>query len=374
MKTVSIAQLPKLPAELAVQNRYAEAAGAVQEALCCPVNYDAKYLKLIPQEVIEKDYGCGDPSRWLREGETVLDLGSGAGKICFIAAQVVGPKGRVIGVDMTDEMLAVARRNAPVLAERLGFANVEFRRGRIQDLALDLDLLDRELAARPILDAAAFLAGSRMAEDLRRNSPLVPDGSVDVVVSNCVLNLVEPQSKERLFAELFRVLRVGGRVVISDIVSAEPVPQILANDPALFSGCISGAFTEEDFLARFEEAGFYGVEIVSRETKAWRVVEGIEFRSVTVRAFKGEPESESEDLDHDAIYLGPFKQVLGEFGQPYSRGERTPVTKQTANLLRKEPYAKFFAVLDPTPGTADAGEAGCCGAGETGGSDRPSCC
>ncbi len=101
------------------------------------------------EEVIEHDYGCGDPSRYLREGETVLDLGSGTGKICFIAAQIVGPSGKVIGVDMTNEMLEVARRNAPIVAQRIGYANVEFRKGRIQDLALDLELLDRRTEREP---------------------------------------------------------------------------------------------------------------------------------------------------------------------------------------------------------------------------------
>src|SRR5713226_6611922 len=143
--------------ESAVKNRYAAAAKAPEAALCCPVEYDRRYLKIIPPEVIEKDYGCGDPSRYLKPGETVLDLGSGAGKICFIAAQVVGPTGRVIGVDMTDAMLEVARRNAPIVAERLGYGNVEFRKGRIQDLALDLDALDSELRKSPIADANAFL-------------------------------------------------------------------------------------------------------------------------------------------------------------------------------------------------------------------------
>lgn len=113
----------------AVKSRYAAAAKVPEAALCCPVEYNHDLLKVIPQEVIEKDYGCGDPSRYLRPGETVLDLGSGAGKICFIAAQIVGASGHVIGVDMTDEMLEVARRNAPIVAQRLGYANVEFRRG-----------------------------------------------------------------------------------------------------------------------------------------------------------------------------------------------------------------------------------------------------
>src|SRR6266704_822095 len=200
-----------LRAESAVKNRYAAAAKAPEAALCCPVEYDRRYLEIIPPEVIEKDYGCGDPSRYLKPGETVLDLGSGAGKICFIAAQLVGPKGKVIGVDMTVEMLEVARRNAPIVAERLGYGNIEFRKGRIQDLALDLELLDRQLKGDPITDTASFLATDAVAEELRVKHPLIVSDSIDVVVSNCVLNLVEPKSKRQLFDEIFRVLKKGGR-------------------------------------------------------------------------------------------------------------------------------------------------------------------
>src|SRR5216110_3103689 len=98
-------------AESAVKARYAAAANAAEPALCCSTDYDPQYLKAIPEEVIAKDYGCGDPSRHLKAGETVLDLGSGAGKICFIAAQIVGPKGKVIGIDMNDDMLALARKH-----------------------------------------------------------------------------------------------------------------------------------------------------------------------------------------------------------------------------------------------------------------------
>src|SRR5687768_9721716 len=104
-----------LRAESAVKERYSAAAKAPEAALCCPIEYEPELLRIIPPEVIEKDYGCGNPAKYLRPGETVLDLGSGCGKICFIAAQIVGPAGKVIGVDMTDEMLEVARRNAPIV-------------------------------------------------------------------------------------------------------------------------------------------------------------------------------------------------------------------------------------------------------------------
>src|SRR5881227_2686275 len=252
-------ELP-LHVEAAVLGRYSADSKAVEPALCCPVSYDRKLLAVLPDELIERDYGCGDPSRFVREGETVLDLGSGGGKICFIAAQIVGPKGKVIGVDMTDEMLEVARRNAPIVAERIGYANVEFRKGRIQDLALDLELLDRELKQNPITNAASFLAADELAKELRVKRPLIGSDSIDVVVSSCVLNLVEPKSKRQLFDEIFRVLKKGGRAVISDIVSDEEVPEEMQNDPELWSGCISGALTEEGFLAAFEKASFYGIQ------------------------------------------------------------------------------------------------------------------
>jgi ubiquinone/menaquinone biosynthesis C-methylase UbiE len=332
--------------ETIVRQRYAAGAKERAEKLCCPVEHDARYLDVIPREVIERDYGCGDPSRYLCEGETVLDLGSGTGKICFIAAQIVGPKGKVIGVDMTDEMLEVARRNAPIVAEHIGYANVEFRKGRIQDLALDLELLDRQLKESPITNAASFLAADELAEELRIKQPLIARDSIDVVVSNCVLNLVAPKSKRQLFDEIFRVLKKGGRAVICDIVSDEEVPEELQNDPELWSGCISGALTEEGFLAAFESAGFYGIQILKRDADPWRIVHGIEFRSVTMEAFKGK-QGECFERNQAAIYRGPFKEVLDDDNHRMERGKRYAVCDKTYNLYKKAPYRDFFEFVDP---------------------------
>lgn len=329
-----------------VEKRYADAAKQSEAALCCPVDYDPKYLEVIPKEVIEKDYGCGDPSKWLKPGETVLDLGSGTGKICFIASQVVGEAGKVIGVDMTDDMLEVANRHAPIVADRIGFANVEFRKGRIQDLALDLDLLGVALQKHPVADADDFLRLDEVAEELRVKQPLVESDSIDVVVSNCVLNLVEPEQKPKLFQEIFRVLKKGGRAVISDIVSDEKVPEIMRRDAHLWSGCISGALTEEAFLKAFEDAGFYGVELVKFETQPWQTVEGIEFRSVTVQAYKGK-QGPCFERNQAVVYQGPFKSVLDDDGHRYDRGVRAAVCDKTFQLLQTGPYAGHFAAIEP---------------------------
>ena len=332
--------------EQSVKQRYGDGARAREADLCCPIDYDPKYLAAIPAEVLERDYGCGDPSRHLKPGETVLDLGSGTGKICFIAAQVVGAEGRVIGVDMTAEMLTVARDAAPVVGQRLGFANVEFRRGRIQDLTLDLDLLEERLAERPVHNVEDLMEVHALSDQLRAERPLVADGSVDVVVSNCVLNLVANDDKRQLFDEIYRVLRRGGRVVISDIVSDEEVPVEMQDDPELWSGCISGAFTESGFLAAFEEAGFHGIRVLERQAGPWRTVDGIEFRSLTVEAFKGK-EGPCFERNQAVVYRGPFKEVVDDDGHRLLRGHRHAVCDKTYRLYQQEPYAGMFDVVEP---------------------------
>lgn len=332
--------------ESIVKDRYADGANAREEALCCPVEYDAKYLEIIPSEVIERDYGCGDPSQYVKEGETVLDLGSGTGKICFIASQVVGESGKVIGVDMTDDMLEVARRNQPTVAERVGYDNVEFRKGRIQDLALDLEVLEARLKENPVSDANGYLEAEELAEELKVKQPLVENDSVDVVVSNCVLNLVSKKNRRQMFAEIHRVLKRGGRAVISDIVCDEEVPQDLQDDAELWSGCISGAFLEDEFLQAFEDAGFYGVRMLKFDKEPWQTVKGIEFRSMTIEAYKGK-EGICLERNQAVIYKGPFKKVLDDDGHAMERGKRYAVCDKIFNIYKSDCYADMFEFVEP---------------------------
>lgn len=332
--------------EEAVRARYTQAAHETETSLCSPVEYDAKYLEAIPNEILERDYGCGDPSRSAQPGETVVDLGSGSGKICFILAQRVGPAGRVIGVDFNDEMLALARRFQPAVAERIGYANVEFHKGRIQDLRLDYELLDRYLAKHPVTASGGLLELEAHADTLRRTSPMIADGSVDLVVSNCVLNLVRDEDKGRLIKELYRVLRSGGRIAISDIVSDEDIPEHLKDDPDLWSGCVSGAFREDRFLEALEEAGFYGIALDRWEAKPYRTIEGIEFRSVTVTAYKGK-EGPCLERNQAVIYRGPWKRVTDDDHHVLERGERTAVCDKTFKIYSRAPYKDDLILVTP---------------------------
>ena len=345
-----------------VKDRYRRGAGERVPELCCPVEYDASLLAVLPPEILERDYGCGDPSRFVRPGETVLDLGSGAGKICYLASQLVGSEGRVIGIDATPEMLALAREHRRGIGERIGWHNVEFRHGHIQDLALDLDALEAWLRAHPVRNLASAAAFEAEKARLRRESPLVPDASIDLVLSNCVLNLVENGEKERLFAEIHRVLRPGGRCAISDIVSDEDVPRHLQEVPELWSGCISGSMREDRFLDAFAEVGLYGIEIAERQVEPWAVIEGIEFRSITVVAHKGKEGPCWEHLEA-VIYNGPWKEVADDDGHVFRRGQRTAVCRKTFRILTREPYDASITPIEPLREVAevDARPFGCDG-------------
>jgi arsenite methyltransferase len=343
--------------EQAVRDRYAEGAREAQAALCCPTDgYDGRYLTILPDEIVAKDYGCGDPTRYINEGETVVDLGSGAGKNCYIMAQKTGATGRVIGVDINDEMLGLSRKYLAEIGDKIGYHNVEFVKAKIQDLALDWNAAQQWLEAHPIKSFEGMAAFEMECDRLRQTQPLIATGSVDAVVSNCVLNLVRPQDKQTLFQEIFRVLKRGGRAVISDIVCDEPPTQEILNDPDLWSGCISGAFQEVEFLEMFAAAGFHGIEILARQEQPWQVINGIEFRSLTVRAYKGK-QGECWDHNQAVIYRGPWKFVKDDDDHVLQRGERMAVCEKTFKLYTDPtgPYHQdFIPVLPIAPVAPDA--------------------
>ncbi len=193
--------------------------GGRPEAVSREIGYRTKEMEAVP-EGANLGLGCGNPTALasLEKGETVLDLGSGAGFDAFLSANRVGPTGRVIGVDMTPEMLARARRNA----KKDGYKNVEFRRGDIEKLPVD-------------------------------------DDSVDVVISNCVINLVP--DKRRAFQEAFRVLKPGGRMFVSDLVLTRPLPARVLKEGSALVGCIAGAWRKDKYLAAVRAAGFKRVRV-----------------------------------------------------------------------------------------------------------------
>jgi radical SAM protein with 4Fe4S-binding SPASM domain len=311
----------------AVREFYGHAADEPQAELCCPMKPGADDLAHIPPEVVERFYGCGSPvaAAAPQPGETLVDLGSGAGIDCFIAARRVGAGGRVFGIDMTDQMLAVARESQPKVAAALGYDNVEFRKGILENIPLE-------------------------------------DACGDIVTSNCVINL--SPDKPAVFRGIWRVLGDGGRAVVADIVADREVPPALRADGQLWGECISGALSEEAFLATFERAGFYGVSILKKSF--WREVEGTRFYSVTVRGFKFEKKAGCRYVGQHAIYLGPMKAVLDEEGHLFPRGVPVEICTDTAAKLAAAPYAGAFAVLDG-PGSAKAISSAddCCGTGGT---------
>jgi len=342
--------------EVSVLERYSEGARERQESLCCPVSYDTDLLAMLPDEIIERDYGCGDPSRYVQEGDVVLDLGSGGGKICYMAAQLTGNSGQVIGVDMNDDMLALARNYQDEMAQRLCGDRVRFVKGYIQDLALNIDELDGYLATHPVNSHADYAALKNWESAQRRNAPLIADNSVDLVISNCVLNLVADHEKQQLLGEIFRVLKPGGRVAIADIVSDRPAPQSMKADPELWSGCISGAFQETEFLDAFTANGFVATKYDKWDIDPWQTVNGIEFRSVTLTAIKPGV-MDNPDNRHTVIYRGPFVEVTDEAGNTYQRGQRTTVAGSTHTLLTNPAYDAAFIDLSDTGSAAGSG---CC--------------
>ncbi|PJJ59513.1 methyltransferase domain-containing protein [Hymenobacter chitinivorans] len=290
---------------------------------CCTDDIPAAHKRILAQletEVLEKYYGCGVCIPSAVEGLTVLDLGSGSGRDAYLLSKLVGERGRVIGVDMTEEQLAVARRHVAAHTATFGYQqpNVEFRHGFIEDL----------------------------------HSAGLEDNSVDLVVSNCVLNL--STDKVATYREIFRVLKPGGELFIADVFSDRRVPETLRQDPVLYGECLSGALYIEDFRRLLRELGIRDYRLTAQRrltidnAEIERKVGNIKFYSLTVRAFKLDLEDQCEDYGQVATYLGtapdePHSFTLDDH-HVFETGRPVLVCGNTADMLTRTRYGAHFRV------------------------------
>uniref|UniRef100_I2PWP4 Putative Fe-S oxidoreductase n=1 Tax=Desulfovibrio sp. U5L TaxID=596152 RepID=I2PWP4_9BACT len=295
---------------------YTEAASTEKGDIVNPVHYPDEMVAHIPVRYRVRGYGCGSPiaDAGLSPGETMVDLGCGAGVECLIAAKAVGPAGRVIGLDMLPAMLARARQAAKATAEVLGFANTVFFQGYLE--------------AMPLADATA-----------------------DCVTSNCVLNL--STRKRSLYAEIFRILKPGGRIVFSDVATVTPASAAICNDPSLRGECISGTLTQKDLFAILEESGFVGIRIIRRFP--YRFVREHQFYSVTVEARRPAASVPRRTV----LYRGPFRAVVTASGAVLRAGDVREI-----ELYEEDLRGDALLVLDEKGFIAnpafDAGGSSCC--------------
>ncbi len=295
----------------------------LKTSACCSIDAMPAHLKpllsSLHPEILERFYGCGSPLPPSLQGKTVLDLGCGTGRDCYLLSQLVGPTGRVIGIDMTPEQLEVAMRHRDWHSERFGFANVEFFHGHIENLAT---------------------AG-------------IADNSIDVVVSNCVINL-SPE-KPRVMAEIFRVLKPGGELYFSDVFADRRIPAALRQDPVLLGECLGGALYWEDFRRILHNLGCPDVRVIKQnpisldDPEVAAKIGMVKFRSITVRAFKLPLEDRCEDYGQVACYLGSIPEHLHVFDlddhHHFETGRPLRVCGNTADMLGRSRYAEHFQIL-----------------------------
>ncbi|KJS29765.1 MAG: methyltransferase type 11 [Desulfatitalea sp. BRH_c12] len=268
---------------------YAEAVADSKIDILNPVCYETALIDHIPEQYRFRGYGCGSPimDAHIQEGETVVDLGCGGGVECFIASRLCASKGKVVGIDMLDPMLDLANAARPQVAKNLGYDNIEFKKGYLEALPLE-------------------------------------DDSADVAISNCVMNL--SVHKRKSYAEIFRVLRPGGRLVISDVVcDTEPDPAI-RNDEVLKGECIAGALTASHLVGLLEETGFEAVTLVKRF--AYRKVNGHPFFSLTYSAIK--PKTSGQV---DVIYRGPLPFLMTQGGTLLRKGVVAKLDRSEADWM-----------------------------------------
>jgi len=311
-----------------VQNYYGQVLKSTQDlktSACCTLDgmpwHLRPFLADLHPEVVSRYYGCGSPLPPALEGCTVLDLGCGSGRDCYLLSRLVGEAGKVIGVDMTEEQLEVARRHCDWHAERYGYAqsNVQFLQGYIEDLA----------------------------------TTGIADNSIDVVVSNCVINL--SPDKKRVLSEIFRVLKPGGEIYFSDVYADRRIPQALKIEPVLLGECLGGALYWEDFRRIMQDLGCPDVRVIKEnpitleDPEVAAKIGMVNFQSVTIRAFKMPLEDRCEDFGQVAIYKGTLAEHPHAFDlddhHHFETGRPLRVCGNSSDMLGSSRYGKHFELI-----------------------------
>jgi len=285
-----VISLPEGSGRRSVQEFYGQAAQLTNEEIRNPFGPGASSLAFIPLDSRSRSYGCGSPVQDAAPlpGETLVDLGSGSGVECFLAAAKVGPAGKVFGIDMTPEMLALARRSQESVERELGYGNIEFRRGFLEELPL-------------------------------------PDNLADAVISNCVINL--SSDKRTTFHEIYRILKPGGRLVVSDIVTDEAIPVTIKNNQRFRGECLGGAMQQEQLLAMLRAAGFKETRLLKRFP--YRQEDDTKFFSLTYSCRK--PEQAEQEVE--VIYRGPLAALVSEEGHILYKGRPARLPRRLVDGL-----------------------------------------
>jgi MoaA/NifB/PqqE/SkfB family radical SAM enzyme/SAM-dependent methyltransferase len=308
-----VVSLAETDGHSSVREFYGSAARKANREIVNPFGPDALVTDFIPKESTAKSYGCGSPVKDAapRVGETVVDLGSGSGVECFLAAAAVGETGRVFGIDMTDDMLDLARRSHYQVVTELGYSNVTFCKGFLEDIPLD-------------------------------------DATADAVISNCVINL--SPDKRTTYLEIFRILKPGGRLVVSDVVTDEVVAAAIKNNPTYRGECLGGAMQQDDLVAMLEDCGFTSIYFHKRYP--YRKVDGARFFSLTYEAVKAD---RPEEQQIRAVYRGPQPFLALESGLEMVRGRIMEIPMQKATSLGDQIF-----ILDDRGAVTNIEQAPCC--------------
>lgn len=311
-----------------VQHYYGQVLQSTQDLktnACCTLDAIPQHLRPLLSdlhpEVVARYYGCGTPFPPTLTACTVLDLGCGSGRDCYLLSRLVGESGRVIGVDMTEAQLAVAKKHCDWHTQRYGYqqSNVEFKQGYIEDLKT---------------------AG-------------IADNSIDVVVSNCVINL--SPDKKQVLTEILRVLKPGGEIYFSDIYADRRIPDALKLDPVLLGECLAGALYWEDFRRIMQDLDCRDVRTVKEnpitleDPEVEAKIGMVNFRSVTIRAFKISLEDRCEDFGQIAIYQGSIPEHPHSFDlddhHHFETGKPLRVCGNTFDMLAQSRYAAHFQLI-----------------------------